>query len=405
MSRYCFVLPRYFEGIAGGAETLMGVLAQRLQRRGDQVEIFTTCARDNRTWDNEFSEGQENVAGVLVSRFEVDHRDLEKWIPTQLKIHDGQQVSVDEQLVWMAESVNSTSLYQALHNARDSFDTFFFGPYLFGTTFWGSMINPSKSVLIPCLHDESYAYQDVIASMFRQVSGCLFNAEPEMHLAKSLYGDIPGAVVGMGFVPPTESEIAELKPYFTDNFPYIIYIGRKETGKNVQVLIDYFCAAKNQQVIPPEVKLVILGAGSFDDLHRPAAKERFDIIDLPHVSECEKQQLIKHALYLCQPSTNESFSIVLMEAWMLGTPVVVHSGCAVTKHHVVVSGGGLYFSSSEDLGAVTRTLTLQPDLRGELASAGAAYVKNEYSWKAVLERFDSAIAACKEGSLRASLPT
>jgi len=52
--RYAFVVPRFGEGIAGGAETLVGALARHLAQRGDRVEVFTTCARDNRTWENEF---------------------------------------------------------------------------------------------------------------------------------------------------------------------------------------------------------------------------------------------------------------------------------------------------------------------------------------------------------------
>ena len=389
---FCFVLPRYFEGIAGGAETLMGSLARKLHERGDRVEIATTCARDNRTWNNELPPGAASVDGLSVFRFPVDERDLEKWIPIQVAISEGKPVSADEQLTWMAESVNSQGLYRHLVGRRDSVDAFFFGPYLFGTTFWGSMLNPKKSVLIPCLHDESYAYLDVTASMFRQVKGCLFNAEPEMHLARSLYGEIPGDVVGMGFELPPADAVSALTPYFTEGAPYILYLGRKETGKNVQVLIDYFCAAKEQGSIPSDVKLAILGGGSFSDLYRPSALSRGDIIDLPHLSELDKQRLLRHALYLCQPSTNESFSIVSMEAWMVGTPVVVHGKCPVTRHHAIESGGGLYFSSSEDLGAVTEYFLSNPGAREKHAAAGRCYVEREYGWDAVLRRYDSALA-------------
>ena len=391
MSRYGFILPRYFEGIAGGAETLMAAIAAQLSARGDTVEIFTTCAKDNRTWANEFEPGTMHVNGISVHRHLVDERNLDRWVPIQLAIHDNQEVSTEDQLEWMAQSVNSSSLYARLKGVGESFDALFFGPYLFGTTFWGSLIHPSKSILIPCLHDESYAYQQVIASMFRQVRGCLFNAAPEMALARSLYGPILGGVVGMGFVPPTDEAVRALNPYFEEEFPYILYLGRKETGKNVHLLIDHFCAAKSSGLISEEVKLVVLGGGSFTDLHRPTALSRGDVIDLPHLSEAEKQQVLKHALYLCQPSTNESFSIVLMEAWMVGTPVVVHSACAVTHHHVVVAGAGLYFSTAEDLGGVTSFLLSDRSERARLAAAGREYVEREYSWASVLQRFDAVV--------------
>jgi glycosyltransferase involved in cell wall biosynthesis len=291
----------------------------------------------------------------------------------------------------MAESVNSRALYAHIARHAREFDALFFGPYLFGTTFWGSLIAPDKSILIPCLHDEAYAYQDVIASMFRQVRGCLFNAEPEMDLARSLYGEIPGGVVGMGFTMPTPEYVNGLEPYFSDDVPYILYLGRKETGKNVHILIDYFVEAKAQGLIPERVKLAILGGGSFDDLHRPEVLSRPDIVDLPHMTERDKQRLLRHALYLCQPSTNESFSIVMMEAWMVGTPVVVHGACPVTRHHVEQSRGGLYFSSMQDLAGVTKYFLEHEEDRARHAELGAEYVGSEYSWSSVLRRFDTVL--------------
>jgi glycosyltransferase involved in cell wall biosynthesis len=393
--RFCFVVPRYFEGIAGGAETLMGSLAAKMRERGDYVELLATCARDNRTWANEFPSGESAVAGTRLLRFPVDDRDLDKWIPIQVAIHEGKPVSYDDQLTWMRESVNSSGLYEYLARNGDSFEAIFFGPYLFGTTFWGSQIHPKKSILIPCLHDESYAYLDLTAAMFRNVRGCLFNAAPEMELARSIYGEIPGGVVGMGFEPPEEAEIAGLEPYFDRSFPYILYLGRKEMGKNAHLLMDYFCQAKGLGLIHADTRLVILGGGSFSDLHRQDLLERGDIIDLPHLSERDKQRVIRHSLYLCQPSTNESFSIVLMEAWMLGTPVVVHGGCPVTKHHVMESAGGLYISSASDLGGVTSYLSQDSNIRSVFAARGLDYVKREFSWDAVLGRFDRVLEGMK----------
>jgi glycosyltransferase involved in cell wall biosynthesis len=221
-----------------------------------------------------------------------------------------------------------------------------------------------------------------------------------MELARSLYGDVAGGVVGMGFAPPAQSDLAKLQPYFETSFPYILYLGRKEMGKNAHMLIDFFCEAKDRRLIDDSLQLVILGGGSFSDLHRDEALSRNDVIDLPHLTEAEKQRLLHHALYLCQPSINESFSIVLMEAWMVGTPVVVHGECAVTRHHVVQSGGGLYMSSPTDLAAVTRYFYEDSVRAAEFAQRGREYVKREFSWAAVLDRFDKALSMLEVGSLK-----
>lgn len=386
--RLAFVVPRFEEGIAGGAETLIGNLAVRAQAQGHQVKVLTTCARDNRSWENYFEPGRVTEFGLPVERFLVDERDLDSWIPKQIAICEGMHLSVDDQLDWMAESVNSSALYRYIEENVDNHDAFFFGPYLFGTTFWGSLIHPERSYLIPCLHDEHYAYTDVIKSMFRQVSGALFNAIPEQQLAERIYGAIPGGEVGMGFVVPEAGFVKGLTPFFSDLFPYLLYVGRKETGKNVQLLIDYFISGKESGTLPQELKLVIVGGGDFSDLERPAATSREDIVDLAHVSEVDKQRLIKHAQLLVQPSVNESFSIVLMEAWAVGTPVLVHGDCAVTRHHVIESNGGLYFADVNEFCAVVSECHASSVLRDTLALSGKEYLVEKYSWDAVMERFN-----------------
>ena len=389
---YCFVVPRFSEEVIGGAETLCANIASRLHARGDDVLVLTTCSKDNRTWANEYPEGDAVEFGVPVKRFKVDERDLESWVPKQIRLSEGLMLSLEDQFEWMKHSVNSESLYKYIaENAKD-FDAVFFAPYLFGTTFWGSMISPENSYLIPCLHDEVYAYVDVIQSMFRQVSGCVFNAVPEMELARKLYGDIKGGEVGMGFVEHGPDYLKSLTPYFLDDFPYIVYIGRKETGKNVHLLIDYFIEGKELGKIPRDLRLVVAGGGSFSDLHRPNALTKDYIIDVGRLSDFDKDRVIKHATALCQPSTNESFSIVLMEAWLLGTPVIVHSDCQVTRYHVIKSNGGLYFKSADDLAGVTSKLAEDKDLAKRIAQAGFDYTREEYSWESVMDRFDAVMS-------------
>jgi glycosyltransferase involved in cell wall biosynthesis len=397
--RYLFVVPRYGEKVGGGAETLVREVAERLAARGDSIEVFTTCALDNRTWENVLPEGQTTENKVLVHRFKVDTRSLDIWVPLQIRISEGMLLTTDEQLQWLEHGVNSFALYAELKQRSHEFSACFFAPYLFGTTFFGSLVDPERSVLIPCLHDEHYAYVDVISSMFRLTRGCLFNAAPEMDLARGLYGHIKGGEVGMGFDPFPADYVSELSHFFEDSAPYVLYLGRKETGKNAQLLVDNFISCKEglaEGAPGKNLKLVIVGGGSFSDLHRPHALERADIVDLAHVSERDKHRLVKHALVLCQPSTNESFSIVLMEAWLLGTPVLVHAGCPVTRAHAIESGGGLYFCDSAEFSAVLGQLLADDvskasSLRARLSSGGAAYVRSKYDWAEVLRRFDRVV--------------
>lgn len=382
-----FVLPRFGAGVVGGAEALVGALAEKLKTSGVKVEILTTCARDNRTWENEFSPGESVEDGIVVRRFPVDDRDLDLWIPLQIRLSEGMGLSLDEELTWMEHSVNSTALYSFLREHVSRYRAFIFAPYLFGTTFWGVHLVPERAVLLPCLHDECYAYTAVVRSEFRNARGIIFNALPEKDLAESLFGGLVGGEVGMGF-DEFDSEYVEslARPGATEG-RYILYVGRKETGKNVQLLIDYFINGKDSKIIPEDLSLVILGGGSFEDLHRPAALNRGDIVDLSHVPEEIKHGYVRHAIALVQPSRNESFSIVLMEAWLLGTPVIVHGSCPVTREHVLQSGGGLYFGDEREFSSVVQRLSQDDELRGILGDAGRNYVREKYCWDAVLQRF------------------
>jgi glycosyltransferase involved in cell wall biosynthesis len=386
--RICFVLPRAGEGIAGGVEGLCRELAERLIARGESVSIFTTCAIDNRTWENALPEGRTIENGITIERFAVDPRNLDAWIPLQIALHHGQRLSLDEEMTWLKESVNSTALYRALEARFHDFDYFIFAPYLFGTSITGPHCVPGKALLLPCLHDESYAFTRVVAAAFHAARGCIFNAAAERRLAERLYGPLKGGVVGMGFDPTA----ATPSKSYSELAPYVLYLGRKETGKGAHIALDYFVRGKESGQLPEFVKFVVAGPGSFSDLERPGYEQRPDIINLSKVTEDEKRGLLRGALTLVQPSGNESFSIVLMESWMQRRPVLVNAYCDVTREHVVNSNGGFFFGNEEEFCSVVRELVQSPEVCDSFGARGLQYVLSEYNWDDVLGRFDRAIA-------------
>ena len=101
------------------------------------------------------------------------------------------------------------------------------------------------------------------------------------------------------------------------------------------------------------------------------------------------------ALTLCQPSLAESFSIVLMEAWLAGTPVLVHGDCPVTRDHVMRSNGGLYFTSAAEFGEALDWYFDHPQERQQMGALGRTYVQREFSWPVVLDRFRAALLLWK----------
>ena len=380
-----FVAPRFLEGpTIGGAETLLKQLAIHLVKAGHKVSFLTTCASDHVTWANEVPAGVKEVEGLQVHFFPVDsNRDLETFHTIQQAICNGKTVSKEEEKTWLKNNVNSTPLYDHLRAKENSYDYILMGPYLFGLTHAAAAIHPEKTMLVPCLHDEAFAYLESIADMFKQVKGCIFNAPAERELAKRLYGldDSKLHVIGMGL----DSFDCDPEKTAKDNdipAPYLLYCGRREGLKGTPLLIDYFTAFRKRT--GKDIRLVFTGTGLIDI---PSDMKPF-VIDLGFVTEEEKHNAMAGALAFCHPSLNESFGIVLLESWLASTPALVHAGSAVLSQHCASSNAGLWFNSYPEFEAELLLLLENKELCKAMGKAGKEYVEKNYSWQSIEEKLE-----------------
>lgn len=385
--RLAFVAPRFAEGATvGGAETLLKALAQRAAAAGCAVDFLTTCARDHFTWANAVPAGWRDADGLRVGFFPVDgERDLETFIRIQDLIGKRIPLSADEERAWLDNNVNSRPLIEHLRREGHTYDRIVMGPYLFGLIYHAAQAHPERTLLVPCLHDEPFAYLASFRELFRQVRGCLFNTEPERTLAQRLYGDLPrAAVVGMGLDPfsVTPGACRRAHPGLAD---YIIYCGRREGGKGTPLLLDYLNTFRLRT--GRDVKLVLTGAGAI----QPPPELAPHILDLGFVSEVDKQAALADAVAFCHPSINESLSIVLLEAWLAGTPALVHGRGAVLRHQCQRAGGGLWFTTYPEFEAELALLLDDASLRARMGAAGRDFVRREYDWATVTERLMRAL--------------
>ncbi len=393
--RIAFVIPRFEIGKAGGAEIHAAELAKHLVIRGHKVEVFTTCAEDHHLWGNTVAEGEKIIDGVKVHRFQTDSREnIWLFLHLQRKMHLGITLTAEEEKSWLQNSVHSHNLYKALQERSKDFDGIIFMPYLFGITYEGSKYAKGKFILIPCLHNEAYAKLQITNDLFQRAQHIFFNTKPESELAQNLYGieSSKANLVALGFnEPPAADEISFRKKYGLENQPYFIFVGRWEKGKNVDLLIEYF----RKYLIHSEkkVKLILLGSG---DIQIPKAFQE-NILALGFIPLEDKLGAIAGAIALCQPSVNESLSIVIMEAWGLKTPVLVHKNCAVTRYHCVQSNGGLYFENYFEFEEALNFFLSHEDLRKKMGELGYQYVRENYSWEKVINRFEEAFEKYLEG--------
>ncbi|HSD27030.1 MAG TPA: glycosyltransferase family 4 protein, partial [Vicinamibacteria bacterium] len=379
-----FVAPWYGRDIAGGAEAECRATARALRDRGVPVEILTTCARDHASpWADHHPDGVTEEDGFVVRRFKVRPRDPERYGRLQWRLSHGGTLTSFEEEDFVRDSVNSNDLYAYLGGERDRY-WYAFIPYCFGTTWEGALVAPERSLLIPCLHDEPFAQLKWTRRILRAVRAVCFHVPAERALAESLAGADAERfhLVGEGVDAPPPGDGARFRRTHRVLDPFLLYAGRKAAEKNTPLLVEYF--ARYKLTHPgSRVKLLLIGSGGVRIPGRLSA----DILDLGFIPLQDKADAYAAALALCQPSLLESFSLVMMEAWLAGAPSLVHGRCAVTRDHCLASNGGLFFEDYFEFVEALELLARDEALRQRMGEAGRAYVLANYTWDRVTDNY------------------
>lgn len=382
MKKLAFVIPWYGEDISGGAEAELRSLVHHLMDAGVELEVLTTCVRDFRSdWSVDFHPaGKSECAGVPVRRFPVRPRDTAAFDKVNTKLMRNQKISPGEETIYQEEMVNSPQLYRYIAQNSDQYALFVFIPYMFGTTYYGIKECGKKAVLIPCLHDESYAYLDIFKKVFPQVAGMIFLSDPERLLAEKIYG-VSGRTfqnLGAGVDTGLKGDEHRFREKYQMKDPFLLYAGRKEAGKKVSMLLKNFTEYKRRN--PSNLKLVLLGGGSID---LPSK----DVIDLGFVPVQDKYDTYAAASVFCNPSQFESFSLVIMESWLAERPVLVNGDCAVTTDFVRKSNAGLYYQNFQEFEGCLCYLLSHQETADQMGRNGRAFVLENFSWDVIVERY------------------
>ncbi len=369
-------------GTAGGAEILLQHLAQRAQGVGIETVFLTTCAQDHVNWRNTEPAGCRRIDGLPVEFFPVDGaRDPGRFHRLQDRIGRGARLTDVEEREWLSHGPRSEALCARLRELLPSLDAVLMGPYLLALIHDAAAVAGRKTRLVPCLHDEPFARLRVVRDLFACVGGIIFNSQPEQDLARRLFGGVAdnGTVVGMGLDP------FETEPPGDLAFPYLLYCGRREPLKGTPLLMAFLDVFRRRSGV--DLRLVLTGSG----VVQPPASMGTSVLDLGFVSETRKRSVMAGALTFCHPSVNESFGIVLLEAWLAQTPALVHARGAVLPWHCRRSGGGLWFSDYPEFEEALNRLIAEPELRRRMAAAGRRYVLREYNGQDIDRRLLKAL--------------
>lgn len=380
-----FVIPWFGMNIQGGAESELRELVLHLKDTELDIEVLTTCVKAaNTDWNlNYHREGLTYEKGVPVRRFPVRKRNTKIFDAVNWKLMQGEKISRLEQEIFIKEMINSPAMYDYMKKHDEEYSVFVYIPYLFGTTYYGAKQNPKKAVLLPCFHDEGYFHMDIFKEMYSQVAGIIYNAEPEKELVEKHYdvSNVKQIVMGIGMDTDIEGDARRFREKYKIDSPFILYAGRKDPGKNTDTLVQYFSEYKRQN--QNDLKLVLIGGG---EIRIPSSCEK-DVIDLGFVSVQDKYDAYAAAELLCQPSFHESFSLVIMESWLCGRPVLVSEKCEVTKNFVKQSNGGLYFDDYYEFEKCVNFVEEHPDKAKIMAEQGKKYVNEMFCWDVIVERY------------------
>lgn len=381
--KVAYVVPRYGTEVLGGAEYGARMLAERLvSRLGWEVEVLTTCALDARTWADEYPPGDVDVNGVRVHRFRsAAGRDpgFEAFSAGVLRSPEAASTADGQRWIDLQGPVNPDVIAAA---AGGDADVVVFYPYLYHPTVRGVVAVGKRSVMHPAAHDEPPLRLPLFRDVFAAAGGLVFQTYGERRLAERLFpvATTPQIVMGLGVEPSGGDRVAgRAVAGLGDEEPFLLCIGRVDDGKGTGLLARFFAAYKGRR--PGPLKLILAGPV----LDRPPAHP--DVIVTGPIGEAAKWGLLREAEAFVSPSPFEAFSIVLVEAWTAGIPVLVNAGCLATTEHVRRSGGGLEFGGYGQFEAAVDRLVGDAHLRAGLAARGGAYVERNFTWPVIIDRY------------------
>lgn len=437
--KIAFIIQRYGTEILGGSEYHCRLIAERMAQRHD-VDVLTTCAQEYITWKNEYPEGPDRVRGVTVRRFaNAETRDIEAFNRYSDWIFHHPHTREDEMEWLRRQGPWCPALLEYLERQATSYDILIFFTYLYAPTVLGLAVAPGRSILVPTAHDEPAIHLDLYRDVFRLPAGLAYNTDVERAFLTSTFGirAVAEETVGCGVDLPPQSEDdrpqrqgrsrrrggersrdagrraqedngrnrnrqLERGEVFRRRHrlhgPIALYGGRIDPGKGCEELVEHFGAYAGDG---GEATLALMGIKLM-----PLPEEPF-IRFAGQLSEQERVDAIEAATVVIVPSPYESLSLLTLEAFAVGTPILANGRSEVVVDHCRRSNAGLYYESQAEFVECLKLLVADERLRATLGRNGREYVRRHYGWEAIMTKYEQMLSkirgqAAGDGSRRAS---
>jgi glycosyltransferase involved in cell wall biosynthesis len=389
--KVAFVVQRYGPEVVGGAELHCRWIAEHVAGRHD-VEVLTTTAVDYLSWQNVLPAGESKANGVTVRRFPVAReRRVETFDPVANQVCFFEHTD-DEERRWLEEhGPVCPGLLDHLRRHEPEYDAIVLFSYRYWTSYFGVQVAPHKSLLVPTAEHDRVLYLRLFREFFRRPAAIVFNTPEEKELIERVTGNasLPGEVVGTGIERPASVPVDEVAPRLDLLGDYFVYVGRIEPEKGCAVMIDHFL--RWQRETRSSATLALFGRSTM------SFSENAHVRLMGVVPDGEKLAAIARARALVMPSRHESLSMVVLESWLMGRPVLVNGDCEVLRGQVLRANGGLYYRRYEEFAAAMDLLLGTPALADRLGAQGRAYFEANYAWERVMEKYERLLQRAAAG--------
>ena len=176
------------------------------------------------------------------------------------------------------------------------------------------------------------------------------------------------------------------RKYKIDDRPFILFLGGLRPIKGPDILLRAFIAIKDRY----EYNLVFAGndRGSLNKLTHVVARNNIGdrVHFIGYVDGSWKSKAYHAADLLVIPSRHEAMSIVILEAGITATPVLLTDRCGLNEIQRI-GGGVVVPANDEGIESGLREMLTDSDKLKQMGKMLYRYVKENYVWDIVIERY------------------
>jgi glycosyltransferase involved in cell wall biosynthesis len=397
--------------MVGGAERLLQSVSERLVERGHTVTVVTfDCASQLDFWSPRGAglPARETLNGVDIVRVGMSPGKLQRMYEWWLRQKGGWRtagwlIGMDDWALQAPSGINMLSSIATLPA-----DVITSVNWCFGASFWACLPWPLRRVprvAVPILHIErEWAANPLYHRMLRASNATIVCTDAERDFVRER-GATSVAVAGAGVDPARfakrDGERIRAR-YAIGDSPVVGFVGRQDALKGVGTLIDAMHLVWHQR---PEAALLLAGQRA----HREAAisqmldelppADRAKVVLADDFADDDLASIMDACDILALPSVEESFGMVLIEAWMCGKPVI---GGDIASTRCVIDRGvdGLTATpfDAEHLARCILELLADPAKRACFGQRGRAKVLERYTWDRVTDVWEETLLSAAAGA-------